>query len=324
MLKLPSDSIMGKIHRIKYENNRIYVSDTRSIFVFSDDGELESCIMKRGRGPGEYSSITDFMVDGETITVLDRSQKRLLTYDHAGETLSTRNLDYFAQAISPMIDYSFFLYYFDSRFSHYLRRVNDGREDSIYIAVADNQVKSNLLIFSVHNFYKYDNTIYFSKLVNDTVYKSIGGGNVKPFFRVDFKGKSIPSSFLNRQIDVMTFADDLYERSYAFGVNNFALYDRFLMFNTFYKGYHKLTVFDRINEIPSTYAAIRDDIYFEGLTISISDFKYFANSSIFVPLDSFDVFEWKNMHPPNDQYKEMVNATEEEDNPLLLIFDFKQ
>lgn len=324
MLKLPTDTVMGEIEKIKYENNRIYISDGQTLFVFSDDGELLSCFRKRGQGPDEYSGIGDFMIDDETITVLDINQQKMLTYDHSGNSISIRNLEYHAQAISSMVDNSFFLYSgFD--ISHKLHRIRNGEEDSTYLSVDENQAKY-LFIFAHHNFYQYQKSIYFFQPMNDTIYKSVDGGGINPSFYVDFKGKNIPASFFEREYqDIKEFFDELYKTSYAYGVYSFVMYDRFVMFGSFYRKDKKMTVYDRKNKFSNTFATIKDDICFNGLTIPISKFIYHANQNkhIIVPLDAFSVVEWRKIYPPSEQFEEMVNATKEEDNPLLLIFDFK-
>lgn len=323
MLKLPTDTVMGKINRIRYENNRIYISNEQTLFVFSDDGKLLSCFKKRGKGPGEYSGITDFMVDDENIIILDRNQQRLQTYDHSGESISTYNLGYFAQAISPAVNHSFFLY-FGNEHSHKLCKVRNGREDSMFLEIDKDRAKY-LHIDADHNFYQYQKFVYFYQPFSDIVYESIEGGSIKPSFYINYKGKNIPASFFKKKYaHVGDFFENLHKTSYAYGVSNFALYDRYLMFNSFYQKNEKLTIFDRKNKISNTFATITDDVYFNGLPITVSEFVYHANSHIFVPLDASDVFEWKNAHPPTEQFKEMINATKEEDNPLLLIFDFKK
>ena len=325
MLKLPTDTVMGDIEKIKYEKNRIYISDGQALFIFSDEGKLLSCFKKKGQGPDEYSRIDDFRVDGETITVLDGNQQKLFTYDHSGNAVSTRNLEYHAQAISPMVDNSFFLYNgFDS--SHKLHSIKDGEEDSTYLAVDENQAKY-LFIFAHHNFYQHQKSIYFFQPVNDTIYESVDGGGINPSFYVDFKGKNMPASFFERPYkDIKEFFDELFKASYAYGVYSFVMYDRFIMFGSFYQKNKKLTVFDLKNSSSNTFAAIKDDVCFNGLTIPVSNFIYHANKNkhIIVPLDALSVVEWRKIYAPSEQFEKMVNATKEEDNPLLLIFDFKQ
>lgn len=325
MLKLPTDTVMGEIERIIYENNRIYISDGQTLFIFSDEGELLSCFKKRGQAPDEYSGINDFMVDNETITILDRDQQKILTYDYFGNGITTRSLGYYAQAVSPMVDNSFFLYNgFD--INHKLHRIKNGEEDSTYLGVDENQAKY-LFVFAHHNFYQYQKSIYFFQPINDTIYKSVDGAGINPYLCVDFKGKNIPASFFKRQYkDIKEFFDELFKTSYAYGIYSFAMYDRFIMFGSFYQKNKKLTVFDRKKKSSNTFATIKDDVFFNGLTIPVSKFIYHANKNkhIIVPLDAFSIIEWRKINTPSEQFEKIVNTTKEEDNPLLLIFDFKQ
>lgn len=108
MLKLPTDTLMGKIENIKCENNKIYISDGLTLFAFSEEGELALCLEKRGEAPDEYSGISDFVIDGENIIILDRNQQKTITYDHSGNSISTFHLKYYAQAISPIVNNTFF------------------------------------------------------------------------------------------------------------------------------------------------------------------------------------------------------------------------
>lgn len=327
MIKLSSDSVMGEIKRIRYENDRIYISDGTALFVFSDDGALLSCLQKTGTGPDEYTSISDFTVEGETITVLCRSLKKIMEYNHAGECISTRSIAYWARAISPEAGHSYFLYCgneYGENERHKVRRVKNRQEDSTYLAIDRNQAKY-LHIMSEHNFYRQQESVYFFEAFNDTVYLSVNGGGINPCFYVDYKGKNIPASFFEgKYTNVVEFFQAFHQTPYAYGILNMAMYDRFLMFNSFSQKSEKLTVYDRKSKMSNTFAAINDDVCFDGLSIPVSEFKYQANNRIFVPLEAALVYEWKDTYPPTDQFKEVVHATKEDDNPLLLIFDFKQ
>jgi hypothetical protein len=324
MLKLPTDSVMGEIQKIQYENNKIYVSDGKTMFIFSDEGQLLSCFNKIGRGPGEYTGITDFVVNGETITILNR--QRLLTYNQFGENISTLNLDFGVMSISQTVDNAYFLYcgnFANDKNQHILHKVRDGQENERCLPIDEHRAKY-LFFFGFHTFYLHQDFVYFFDIFNDTVYVSSDKG-IEPSFYIDYKGKNVPASFFERNYaDIAVFMTEFHKTSYAYGVLDFVLCDRFLMFCSRYQQNRKLTIFDRKNKKSNTFATIKHDVYFNGLTIPVSDFKYQADKRIFIPLDAFDVFEWRKEHPPAEQFKGMVNATKEEDNPLLLIFDFKQ
>jgi hypothetical protein len=324
MLKLPTDSVMGEINKIQYENDKIFISDGQTMFVFSDNGQLLTCFNKKGNGPGEYTGITDFVVNGETITVLNR--QKLLNYNHSGEYISTHNLELGVISVSPTVDNAYFLYcgnFSNDKSRHTLLKVRDEEENEQFIPINEHRAKY-LFFWGIRPFYLYQDFVYFFDIFNDTVYVSSDKG-LEPSFYIDYKGKNVPVSFFERNYaDIAVFMTEFHKTSYACGVLDFVLYDRFLMFCSRYQQNRKLTVFDRKNKISKTYASIKDDVYFNGLTIPVSDFKYYADKRIFVPLDAFDVFEWRDEYPAAEQFKRIVNTTKEEDNPLLLIFDFKR
>ena len=96
------------------------------------------------------------------------------------------------------------------------------------------------------------------------------------------------------------------------------------MFSSYCQSNKKLTLIDRKDRISHTFSNVNADIYFNGLTIPLSDFTYHMDKQIFVPIDAYKIVEWRNEYPPTEQFMEMVNATIEDDNPVFLIFDFKQ
>ena len=65
-----------KLENIKCEKYKIYISDGLTLFAFSEEGELALCLEKRGEAPDEYSGISDFVIDGENIIILDRNQQK--------------------------------------------------------------------------------------------------------------------------------------------------------------------------------------------------------------------------------------------------------
>lgn len=328
MVKLSSDSVMDAILRLRYENDRIYITDGNSMFIFSNTGNLVHHFSKIGNGPGEYSGIGDFIVHGDSIIILNRTARKLITYNHSGEFVSARPVNYWPSALSPMINNTFFIYCgndYEPQAQHKLRRIQNDKENSQYLPIDENQ-SYYLNIKSEHSFNTYKNSIYFFEGFCDTVFESVNGGDVVPSFFVDYQGKNIPASFFEHPYaDVREFFQAYFQTSYAYGVVNFAKYDRFLMFGSFYQQKQKLTVFEHANHISHTYATLQDDIYFKGLTRPVSEFSYHAaDHHIVLPVDAANVVEWRKTNYPEEQFKEMVDATKEDDNPILLIFDFKK
>ncbi len=329
IVKLSSDSIINKIRKIRYENNHIYVSDGRGVFIFSETGELMHNFSKIGNGPGEYLYIDDFVVNGDSIIVISRSSRRQIIYNHSGEIISTQNLAYWAKSISPMVNNTLFIYcgndYSPPQMQYKLRRIQNGQEDSQYLPIDENQ-GIYLHVMTEHYFNKHEEFIYFFEVFNDTIFESINGDDIKPAFRVDYQGKNIPASFFgHKYADIREFFQAYFTTSYAYGVVNFAMFDRFLMFSSFYQKNQKLTVFDHKDNISHTYVSLKDDAVFKGLTLPISEFSYHATEKhVIFPLEATEVEEWREKYAPAEPFKEQINATHWDDNPVLLIFNVKK
>mgnify|MGYP002961149887 CR=1 FL=1 len=173
---------------------------------------------------------------------MDRNQQKTITYDHLGNNISTFHLEYYAQAISPIVNNTFFLYNgFDT--GHKLHRIRNWKEDSVFLEVNKDQT-GYLFIFAHHNFYQDHDSVYFFQPINDTIYKSVDGGSMDPLLYIDFKGKNIPTSFFSdkKYENVKDFFDNLHKRSYAYGVYSFIRSERFTMFGSFYQKNKKLTL----------------------------------------------------------------------------------
>jgi hypothetical protein len=98
------------------------------------------------------------------------------------------------------------------------------------------------------------------------------------------------------------------------------------MFGSIHLREKKIIIFDRKNEISRVFSTIKDNVFFNGLTIPISDFNYYADEHVFVLIDAYNIIEWRNIYPLSEQFAKLVNIdeVEEEDNPILLIFDLKK
>jgi hypothetical protein len=324
LICLQSDVVMDEIKRIRYDNNQIYVSDGKTMFIFSDLGVLLSHFNRVGGGPREYFGITDFIIDDENIIILDRTSQNLRTYNFYGEFISSQSLDYWVQAISPIIGQDLFLYC-GNEHQYKLQRMRNGEINSAYLPV-DKDRQEYLHVRSKDHFYKYQDFLYFFELFNDIVYKLYHEG-VEPAFLVDYKRNKIPASFFNRRFEhIADFFQEFHKTTYAYGIFDFVASDRYLMFSSIHLKNKKTIIFDKKNGTSQTFSTIKDDVFFDGLTIPISDFNYYADEHIFVLIDAYNIIEWRNTYPLSGQFAKLVNINEveEEDNPILLIFDFKK
>ena len=89
-LETTPSSLIARIEKIQTKEDKIYILDamTRSILVFDISGKFIRRIATKGRGPGEYISITDFALCDSVILVRDGGQAKVILYDSLGRLIA--------------------------------------------------------------------------------------------------------------------------------------------------------------------------------------------------------------------------------------------
>jgi hypothetical protein len=100
-LKTDSSNRLGTVDKIVFYNDTIYIADRRkskSVFVYSKNGQFISSVSNIGQGPGEYIQISDFNIDKLTneLYILDAELRKILIYDNKCKFLREIKLDFIA------------------------------------------------------------------------------------------------------------------------------------------------------------------------------------------------------------------------------------
>jgi len=82
-LETSKECTIQEYSKIITTENNIYILDRRNsvIYSFNKEGKYLEKLCTLGRGPQDYLELSDFIVSQETIVVLDRIEKKILTYD---------------------------------------------------------------------------------------------------------------------------------------------------------------------------------------------------------------------------------------------------
>lgn len=81
-LETNDSCLVGNIQRIIFQNNKYYILDNNhTITIFDNTGKFNSVFNKRGRAPGEYKSIRDFVVIEDNIWIYDEINQSLSCFD---------------------------------------------------------------------------------------------------------------------------------------------------------------------------------------------------------------------------------------------------
>lgn len=99
-LETHPDGLFSSVDKLMIKQDRIFIFDFRSrnqVVAYDTLGRFLYAVGQRGKGPGEYTQIRNFTVDGSNIYLIDNNARRLLTYDiKDGQFLDEKRLSFWA------------------------------------------------------------------------------------------------------------------------------------------------------------------------------------------------------------------------------------
>lgn len=320
VLENSDDWIIGAINNIYYYDNRFFILDRRQhiLFAFAKDGKLLWKINRRGQGPGEYSSIRNFVVYQSNLYLLV-SPNRLLKFDLNGNFINDFPMNAFGTSF--MISGDWLYLYTCNHASVYanssLLILNEfGQNFKKGIMPIQRHLMNVCRTFNENRaFFRYSNDIRFFTPFSTNIY-SISDGDVSIKYSLDFGRNNIPMNFFRRNT-----IDNLRGTSFAHGLSSFWENDLYFSFQIFVDGMlWDMLYFKKENRL--IYGFLTDDITFCFPNIQ------FANNDFAVGFRTMD-----ELHNEYNQAREcragtvieeIVRNSEEYDNPVLFILNFRR
>jgi len=93
-LETDPDCLIETISNVFVTDSFIFVSDYDRLLLFDINGNYIRQIGTKGRGPGEYTSVGDFIIDNEQREIYILSSRMVLVYDFEGRFKRDFNLDF--------------------------------------------------------------------------------------------------------------------------------------------------------------------------------------------------------------------------------------
>lgn len=167
--------IIGTYNKVIIKNDTIVIADNfGSVFVYSISGTYINSFNYKGRGPGEYTRITDIEFYNGRIYILDNTTK-MHSYNVSGEFLggvSTPELpEYFMEAYGYLFNYTVppWLkmndYYRFSVYDYKLNKVNSFYR-TYYARIEEGMSGS-----AIKSYYMFDDTLSLWEQYKDTVFR---------------------------------------------------------------------------------------------------------------------------------------------------------
>lgn len=98
-LETTSESLLGNINKLCYDDGMLFVFDRENNIVlsFTENGKFCNKISQKGRGPMEYIELTDISINpySKELCLLDLSGGKILTFDYQGNYKDGKPLFYY-------------------------------------------------------------------------------------------------------------------------------------------------------------------------------------------------------------------------------------
>jgi hypothetical protein len=173
-LEETSSSLLSYLNAIETSTNHLVFTSGKNldVYVFNRNGDFEQKINRKGDGPEEYEDITDLWLEGDTIVVYSRKQKKVIRYDFEGNFIRADKLPNLAGHIYGYNKgYAMDMNYYPLNDTSYYRFVvfNDQIEPiQKYLKI--NSLIPQGLSFSNNSISSYKEGLLFHRMMNDTVY----------------------------------------------------------------------------------------------------------------------------------------------------------
>ena len=191
-LEETAESLLGYAERVKLAGDQFVFpsNDNGDIYIFSDQGKFKSKFNNTGGAEGEYETINDLWMSGDTIVVYDSKKRTAYWYNQQGDYLKSLKMPEGTGHMFPLGNG----YVTDMTFAP---EVNS---DSHMVWVLDNELqKENMMIPHVYrilfpmgqktnSFSRYNGKLMFKAMYTDTTY-FLDEEKVTPFIQVDFGEK---------------------------------------------------------------------------------------------------------------------------------------
>lgn len=327
------DIVIGAVSHIEIIEDKLVVVDmnkAQQIFVFDKQGNFLNTIGNKGEGPGEYTSINQFVVSPDGICVLDWMKWKYLCYDLDG------NLCYehqFKKGVPEMIlrwdkhQYVGSHASYNPKEPYHLTWRND----------KDSLLNTGLPIMNVHSApagklqYAQDGSVLFYHLLCDTVYQ-ITDKAIIPKWRLGLYESNEVSSFLDKtkNIPPQKYMQQLYDFKSGEIVNHFELCegDNHWIVEYQYGPHVYISVVDKENGHVNCY--LKTDINKRECYVPFV-FSGTYNDWICTSLDQAFYTEIDNSmqeqflrHIKSEEQREMIrNYDIENNNPIICLFHLK-
>lgn len=289
-LETTSENLMTLDVRVRKTQDSYYIMDLGmrdAIHRFSLDGKYLGSAVSVGEGPDQVLGMQDFqIVENGDILILSSIGDQSFLYRHSitGNLTKEFDIDYLASSFT-VLGSGNYLFSGGHNLPYVTERViltdSTGKKIDSFLP---NNYQNEMIPTAERNFYESENSILYSEIFNDTIYK-VENFQLKPLSKMHFGKYSLPSDFWN--ISVLESLKNISEKGFAIYKAAFETRD-YILFNIHIQkkggSFKKLAIVNKLTRntqiLEST--ALEGDPFNEPIHISDNQITFFSSHSTVV------------------------------------------
>lgn len=183
------DVLIGDVSKLWITPQHIVIVDkfkAMSIFVFDRTGNAQAVINRLGRGPQEYTSLTDVCLtpDQQRIVVLDNSKKKLLYYNMNGDFLYDKNTSFWIGDLAYADEQHIIAKTYGAQNEDPGLTSYENKDDNLYILDTLMHIKQSMMPRTAI-LKQFEDRLYINAIHGDTIYRVAGSDGLVPQYRLD-------------------------------------------------------------------------------------------------------------------------------------------
>ncbi|MCG8476213.1 MAG: 6-bladed beta-propeller [Cytophagales bacterium] len=331
-LETKPDYLIGEINGLVFKNDRIYILDgtQEQILSFSRKGKAIGKIKDLGRGPMEYTRISDFDIFDDKLYLSDPSYKTFLQYD-ANNLSPIKKINGQGTIHSfIMLDEDRLFGYSGNQFNSFTK-INSEKNNNVFFRSFSSVEGSFLPFHSSHNgrtttcglarsrIIQYNNEYFYYNQPRLTAYKVHENGNISEYFKITGR----EPEFSEATMHYKEFKKHLFEKGAPSLLNSLNITDKFIYYHFSYNrsGYRGLFLKETGKNILFKMGV--NDNYL-GINIYMLPYKGKTHGLVgFLMPTDFDKSDRDNFIE-NSKIKEQLKNIKDDDNPVLAFFSLKK
>lgn len=315
------DVLIGDVSKLWITPQHIVIVDkfkAMSIFVFDRAGNAQAVINRLGRGPQEYTSLTDVCLtpDQQRIVVLDNSKKKLLYYNMEGDFLYDKNTSFWIGDLAYADEQHIIAKTYGAQNEDPGLTSYENKDDNLYILDTLMHIKQSMMPRTAI-LKQFEDRLYVNAIHGDTIYRVAGSDGLVPQYRLDMSAINGVTNFGEESMEkVMEIRKNnaYFPNDYVDG-KDFALF----RFSMPVAPYMQLVMHNK--HTGQNYSI--EGTSKKALNIYFMEVSYAFNDQFVAAIPAFRFVGDNTPMPGSEQRAVIQKNLTDEDNPVLLFYTLK-